>query len=73
MGDAPKYQQPPTDPTITALAAKAQADDITAMQTTAGIDTASIMARYGTRLAMANQTSPGAALAVVPQPAIGGR
>lgn len=68
--DAPKYQQPPTDPTITALAAKAQTDDITAMQTTAGIDTASIMARYGTRLAQAGANT-GAPLAVVPPPAIG--
>lgn len=62
MGDAPSYQvptyqAPPPDPTVTALNAKAQADDIAAMQTTAQIDTASLMARYGTRLAMAGGTT----------------
>lgn len=65
--EAPQYQAPPPDPTVTAVAAKAQADDITAMQNTAGIDTASLMARYGTRLAMAG-ASQGSPLAVVPPP-----
>lgn len=67
--DAPQYQAPPPDPTVTAAAAKAQADDITAMQNTAGIDTASLMARYGTRLAMAGAAgTTGSPLAVVPPP-----
>lgn len=51
--DAPQYQAPPEDLAITPLRQKAQQDDIAAAQTTAQIDTASIMARYGTRLAMA--------------------
>lgn len=50
---APQYQQPAIDPTVTALNVKAQQDNLTALQDTAGIDTAAIMARYGTRLAMA--------------------
>lgn len=69
--DAPKYQAPPVDPAITTLNAKAQADDVTALQQTASIDTASIMARYGTRLAMAGaagSATPGAPLAVTPPP-----
>ena len=66
---APKYEAPPTDPAITALGAKAQADDLSALQNTASIDTASLMARYGTRLAMAGGSSqPGTPLAVVPPP-----
>lgn len=67
---APQYQAPP-DPALTALNAKAQADDVTALQQTAQIDTASIMARYGTRLAMAGTTggaTPGGPLAVTPPP-----
>jgi len=63
---APQYQQPPIDPTVAALDAKAKADDITAMQQTAQMDTASIMARYGTRTAMAG--SMAAPLAVTPPP-----
>ena len=64
--EAPKYQAPPVNPTITALADKSKQDDITALQQTTQIDTANIMARYGTRLAMAGAAAPGAALAVVP-------
>lgn len=55
--EAPKYTPPPTDPTVTALNEKAQADDLKALQGTAQIDTASLMARYGTRLAMAGSGS----------------
>jgi hypothetical protein len=69
---APTYQAPPEDPTVTALKAKAQADDMTALQNTAGIDTASLMARYGTRLAMAGATQ-GSPLTVVPPPVFGSR
>lgn len=61
MVDAPKYNPPPPDPSITALNAKAQSDDVAALEQTSQIDTASIMARYGTRLAMAGampQASP---------------
>lgn len=67
---APQYQAPPTDPTVAALDAQAQSADIASMQTNAATDTASIMARYGTRLAMAGTAQPVAAapLAVVPPP-----
>lgn len=54
---APKYQAPPTDPTVAALSSTAQADDIAATQRTAQIDTSSLMARYGTRLAMGGAVS----------------
>lgn len=50
--EAPKYQAPPPDQTITALEAKSKAADITATSATAGIDTASLMARFGTMAAM---------------------
>lgn len=66
--DAPQYQAPPPDPTVTALNAQAQAADTAALQNTASIDTASIMARYGTRLAMAGATQQGSPLAVTPPP-----
>lgn len=65
--EAPKYQAPPPDPTITALDQKAQQDDITALQQRSAIDTASIMARYGTRLAMAG-AMPAAAPLSSPSP-----
>ena len=67
--DAPQYQAPPPDPTVTALNAKAQSDDIAATQQTAQLDTASLMARYGTRLAMAGASN--IPLAVTPPPVIG--
>ncbi len=67
---APQYQQPPPDPTITALNAKAQTDDVAALQQTASIDTASLMARYGTRLAMAGAMPQGAPLTVTPPPVV---
>lgn len=50
--EAPKYQQPALDPTLQALDAKTQSDNVAALQNTAAIDTASIAARYGTRVAM---------------------
>jgi hypothetical protein len=58
--DAPKYNPPPVDPAIAALADKSQQDNVAAMQQTASIDTASLMARYGTRLAMAGAMPQGA-------------
>lgn len=72
MGDAPTYQPPPTDPTVAALNAQAATADQTALQNQAQMDTASIMSRYGTRLAIAGTTTggsaPGAPLAVTPPP-----
>jgi len=67
--DAPQYNAPPPDPTVTALADKAQSDEVKATQQTAQIDTASLMARYGTRLAMAGASN--APLAVTPPPVTG--
>lgn len=69
MGNAPQYQQPPTDPTVAALDASAASADQTALQNQAQMDTSSIMARYGTRLAMTGAVQPGSPLAVVPPPA----
>jgi hypothetical protein len=51
--EAPKYQASPEDPEITAVKERSKQDDLAALQETAQIDTASIMARYGTRLALA--------------------
>lgn len=70
--DAPQYQAPPEDPSITALKAKAQSDDIAALQERDQIDTASLMARYGTRLAMAGAMPAGSPLTALP-PAPGQR
>lgn len=63
---APSYQAPPKDPTLVALDAKASADDTAAIQNTAQIDTAALMARYGQRLAMAG-TTPGSPQVAAPK------
>jgi hypothetical protein len=63
---APKYQAPSEDPEITATKARADADNIAAMQGTAAIDTASIMARYGTRVALAGAVPQAATVAPPP-------
>jgi hypothetical protein len=68
MVDAPQYQPPPEDPAITALNAKAKSDDISALEDRSQIDTANIMARYGTRLAMAGAMPQGLPLTVTPPP-----
>lgn len=68
--DAPKYEAPPEDPAIKALRDRAENDNTRAAQETAGIDTSALMARYGTRLAMAGTTA-GSPLAVVPPPVFG--
>lgn len=65
---APTYQQPPIDPTVAALSTKAQSDDIAALQQTAQIDTSSIMARFGTRMAISG-TTQGSPLAAAPRAA----
>lgn len=49
--------QLPADPNLASEQAKAQADQVKALQVEAQGDTASIMARYGARLALAG-TSP---------------
>ena len=56
--DAPKPPTiAPTDPRLEAERATAEADTLRALQTQATGDTASLMARYGTRLALASASS----------------
>lgn len=55
--DKPQVPQiTPTDPRLQAEAARADADNLAALQSRATGDTASLMARYGTRLALAGAT-----------------
>lgn len=75
--DAPKYQAPPVDPAVAQVQQQAGVADSNAASAQAGIDTASLMARYGTRLAMAGQAGgaaapPQSALAAVMNSAVGG-
>lgn len=56
MGDAPKYQLP-LDPNLVAQQDQATQDTTNALTMKATQDSASVMARYGTRLAMAGATS----------------
>lgn len=53
MVDAPKYEAPPPDPATVALGERAKSDQLAALQNTARMDTATLMARYGTMLATA--------------------
>lgn len=60
----PQYQPPPEDPQTVALRQRALADQTMAAQETARIDSASLLARYGTLVSVANAgapTAPGAA------------
>jgi hypothetical protein len=54
------------DPNLAAEQAAAQAQQVTALQTQAQGDTASLMARYGTRLALSNTGVTPAAVAAAP-------
>lgn len=60
MEKPPQYVAPPPDPQAEALKAQTQKDQIAAIQDTVKIDTASLMARYGTRLAMAQSNGASA-------------
>jgi hypothetical protein len=60
----PKYELPPPDPRLAALTEQTKQQDILAIQDNIKIDTASIMARYGNLLTMAQGTAPPSA----PQP-----
>lgn len=54
--EAPQYQAPPApavDPNTAALAARAKEDDIAALREKTAFDTANLMTRYGTSLALA--------------------
>ncbi len=64
--EAPTYTPPPpppADPAIAEANARAQADQVTAAQQTAGIDSAALMARYGTTLALGGSSPVGSPLA----------
>jgi hypothetical protein len=50
----PTYTPPPTDPSIAAVDAQAQQASVAALQSQAQMDSASLLARYGTQLSMAN-------------------
>lgn len=63
MEKPPEYKPPAPDPQQIALQKQADNDQIAALRVTAQMDTASLMARYGTRLAMAQA---GGASAVTP-------
>lgn len=56
----PQYQPPSEDPQTTALKAKAEQDQIAATRETTRIDSASLLARYGTLVSVANAQAPGA-------------
>lgn len=58
MDKPPTPQIQATDPALTAAADQAQQDHLKALQVEAQGDTASLMARYGTRLALAGAMSP---------------
>lgn len=51
---APTYDQPPLDPAFMALQGQAKEQDIGAIQDRIRGDTASLLARYGSRLAQAS-------------------
>jgi hypothetical protein len=70
MEKPPQYQQPPLDPQFLALQQQAQNDQIAATQQTVQMDSASLMARYGTRLALANAAGGGGATATPASPLI---
>jgi hypothetical protein len=58
------------DPNLAPEQAQAQREQVLALQTQAEGDTASLMARYGTRLALGGAIMPAPAAAL---PAMGGR
>lgn len=58
MGKPTPAPQIPVDLNLADEQARAQADQMRALQTQAQGDTASIMARYGARLALAGTTAP---------------
>lgn len=59
--EAPKYEAPPPDPTVVALNERAKNDQLSALQNSARMDTAALMARYGTTLALAGSVAPSSA------------
>ena len=63
---------PPPDPMLATEQQQAQSDLVASLQTQAQGDTASLMARYGTRLAMAG-TMSGSPLSMKTGGVVGGR
>jgi hypothetical protein len=57
LSKPPQPEAATPDPMFYQLAAQAQNDKITALTTEATADSASLMARYGTRLALAGSTT----------------
>jgi hypothetical protein len=64
--DAPKYEPPPLDPGIVALQQRADADARSAAQDQSRQMQSSLMARYGTRLALAGARTGSPVAAVAP-------
>lgn len=58
----PVYTPPPPDPGVAAADARAQAASIASLQGQAQMDSASILARYGQQLSMANAVPSGSPL-----------
>lgn len=52
FGDLPTYQQPAADPLMASLGLTSQTADMTATMQEAKLDTASLLARYGARMAV---------------------
>lgn len=51
----PVYTPPPVDPAVAQIDAQAQQQSLASLQTQAQMDSASLLARYGTQLSLANQ------------------
>jgi len=71
--DAPQYQKPPDDPALALLEQQNQVAGINALSDQTRMDTARLMATYGTRLALSgNPIGVSPLNAGTPNPAFGG-
>lgn len=66
MGDTPQYQKPAPSPEEMALSQQTAQQNMQATQADARMDTARLMAIYGTRLVMGGGTSGGSPLLAAP-------
>lgn len=57
LAPLPTYTAPPPDPSVAAATEAANLQSITGLQQIAQMDSASILARYGQQMSMANQNS----------------
>lgn len=64
----PVYQPPPPDPQAVALQQQSTNDQTAAIQQNIQLDTSSLMARYGTRLALAGAAGAGGTAAMPSSP-----